>query len=405
MNEVSSVPEVTSSLPKVLLYVVEQRFHRTPDGRVWTVGHYPYSFLKRYLGAFDEVRVLARMIRSNTPPARAVVSGGPGVVHVSLPDYEGMGGVLTRAPVAALRAVRAACMVDAVVVRSPSTWGGLSALTARVRGRAVGVEVIGDPATVFARNAFAHPLRSMIRAVAIGLQSQLCRHAHAVMYVSEVLRSKYRTAGDSFVGSDVGLCEDAYACKPRSHAPSTEIRIINVGTFEQRYKGQDVLLRAVARLAATPNAAPVRVAFVGSGRHEAACVALAAELGLADRVQFHGHVSTAGALPLLLDTSNVMVHTSWTEGMPRVLVEAMARGLPCISTRVGGVPELLDDACLVPAGDEEAVGKAILDLMNAPDEYIRQSHRNLARSRAHSEMETQSRYRDFLASVRVCPRW
>jgi phosphatidylinositol alpha-1,6-mannosyltransferase len=265
-----------------------------------------------------------------------------------------------------------------------------------VRGRSVGVEVIGDPATVFAKNAFDHSLRPIIRAGAIGLQSQLCRHASAVLYVSESLRCRYKTEADGVVVSDVGLCEAAYATNPRGLVSSKDIRVINVGTFEQTYKGQDVLLRAVARLAARPNAPRVSVAFVGAGRHQAACVALAAKLNLTQQVQFHGHVSSAEALRALLDASDVMVHASYTEGMPRVIIEAMARGLPCISTRVGGVPEILDDAWLVPAGDEVAMGKAILDLVRSPDEYARQSRLNLERSRLHSEAAMQVGYDKFL---------
>jgi len=399
LNRVPLVSAAAVGAPRVLLYLVEHRFHQTPDGRVWTVGQYPYGFFKRYLASFDEVRVLSRVIRSNTPPERAIASAGPGVVHVPLPDYQGLAGVLTRAPVAVLRAVCAACSVDAVVVRSPSTWGFLPALTARARGSAVGVEVIGDPATLFARNAFIHPLRPVIRALAIGLQSNLCRHARAVLYVSESLHCRYKTAGVSVVVSDAGLGEAAYALKSRALAPSHEIRIINVGTFEQIYKGQDVLLRAVARLAARPNSARVSVAFVGSGKHQAACVALAAKLNLTQQAKFYGQISSGEAIRELLDASDVMVHASYTEGMPRVIIEAMARGLPCISTRVGGVPELLDDNWLVPAGDEVAMGKAILDLMSSPDEYARQSHLNLERSRLHSEDAMQIGYNKFLKSL------
>jgi glycosyltransferase involved in cell wall biosynthesis len=61
----------------------------------------------------------------------------------------------------------------------------------------------------------------------------------------------------------------------------------------------------------------------------------------------------------------VLVHTSRTEGVPQVLVEALAYGLPVVATAVGGVPELLDGGragMLVPAGDVAALADAVLVL-------------------------------------------
>jgi glycosyltransferase involved in cell wall biosynthesis len=59
----------------------------------------------------------------------------------------------------------------------------------------------------------------------------------------------------------------------------------------------------------------------------------------------------------------LFVLPSLTEGLPRALLEAMARGLPAIATRVGGVPELLPSECLVPPGDTGALEKKIHDVM------------------------------------------
>jgi len=391
--------ESSATCPRTLLFVVEQRFHRTPDGMVWTTGHYPYSFFHRYLRTFDEVRVLSRVIGASARPADAAISGGPGVTHVGLPDYRGLSGLLTRAPGAAVRSIAAARTADAVIVRSPSSWGMLPCIVARMLGRPVGVEVIGDPQAVFAPGVLSHPMRPLIQAAAARLQARLCRDADAVMYVSEELRHRYRSSGGVFVGSDCALPHEAFVDRPRQCRSLVELRIINVGTFEQPYKGQDVLLRSVRQLRSAMDGLKLHVDFVGAGKHQANCVALSRELGLEREVTFHGHVSSAEKLRALLDAADVMVHPSRTEGMPRVVIEAMARGLPCIATRVGGIPELLDAECLVPPGDCDAIVRAIVALVRAPGRYADQSRRNLGASRSHSERLSEERYAHFLERV------
>ena len=59
-------------------------------------------------------------------------------------------------------------------------------------------------------------------------------------------------------------------------------------------------------------------------------------------------------------TSHVLLHVSWTEGFPQVLVEAFASGLPVVATAVGGVPAGVGDAALlIPPGDPEAAADAL----------------------------------------------
>jgi glycosyltransferase involved in cell wall biosynthesis len=219
------------------------------------------------------------------------------------------------------------------------------------------------------------------------------------MYVSENLREKYGSTGATFVGSDCALPEEAFVAGPRPPRSLESLRIINVGTFEQPYKGQDLLLRSVRQLKSAMDGLKLHVDLVGAGKHQAACVALALELGLEPDVTFHGHVSSADKLRALLDAADVMIHPSRTEGMPRVIIEAMARGLPCIATRVGGIPELLDADCLVPSGDCDALVRAMGALVRAPGRYADQSRQNFHASLGHSERLSTERYSQFLATL------
>lgn len=122
-------------------------------------------------------------------------------------------------------------------------------------------------------------------------------------------------------------------------------------------KAVDVFLRAAALVAARiPDA---RFAVAGDGPLRCGLESLAASLGLAGRVAFLGWVEPVEPLLARLD---VCVLPSRSEGLPVVLLEAMALGVPVVASAVGGVPEVVEDGvtgALVPPGDAGALAVAI----------------------------------------------
>ena len=126
-------------------------------------------------------------------------------------------------------------------------------------------------------------------------------------------------------------------------------------------KAPDVFVQAAAAVSAEN----VHFSVIGSGPELERCRGLAAELGLPDRVHFHGQIEGAGNL---LNAFDVLALTSWTEGTPMVLLEAMARGVPVVSTAVGGIPDLLssNEARLVDAGDPAGIAAAVEELLGNP---------------------------------------
>jgi len=91
----------------------------------------------------------------------------------------------------------------------------------------------------------------------------------------------------------------------------------------------------------------------------------AAERGVADRVSFPGWVGGAEK-EALLQSAHVFALPSHAECLPMGMLEAMARGIPVVATRVGGVPDIIDDGCegyLVAAGDSAALADAIVRLL------------------------------------------
>ena len=130
-------------------------------------------------------------------------------------------------------------------------------------------------------------------------------------------------------------------------------------------KGQGVLLGALPEiLAAFPLAA---CALAGDGPARADLESEAKRLGLGDRVLFLGHRRD---VPAVLAALDLFVQPSLYEGFGLSLLEAMAAGLPIVASRVGGIPELLEDGrtgLLVPPQDPAALARAILRLLRDRD--------------------------------------
>jgi glycosyltransferase involved in cell wall biosynthesis len=123
------------------------------------------------------------------------------------------------------------------------------------------------------------------------------------------------------------------------------------------YKGHDDLIRALTRLSGLNS--DVRLILVGQGRYQGYLRSLACEMGVADRVEFTGFIDDREQLDRILDRAAIFALPSKTEGLPRALIEAMSRGLPCVASRVGGVPELLDSSMTFPPGDVEHLARLL----------------------------------------------
>ena len=120
---------------------------------------------------------------------------------------------------------------------------------------------------------------------------------------------------------------------------------------------------------------------------------LAAHLGVADAVSFAGFLDRTGKVSAG-EAADICMNTSNTDNMPIALIEACAMGLPVVTTKVGGIPEIFTDnetALFVAPDDDEAMAGRILELLNAPEIAARLSRngRDLAMKSAWDEVQVQ----------------
>jgi glycosyltransferase involved in cell wall biosynthesis len=379
---------------------LEQRFYGTPDGSVWTDGPCARPFWDRYLEVFDEVKAIARVKAVAEPPAGVVRADGDGVVFSPVTYYIGPREYLQRAAAVRRSVIRGAGRTDAIILRVPSNLASILTPTLVRRGQLFAVEVLGDPYEVFSPGAVQHRLRLFLRHWFTRKLRQQCLEACAAAYVTaEALQRRYpvRPGVRSSYYSDVQLSELTVA-SPREPIQKPSWKLMTIGSLEQLYKAPDVQIDAVA-LCRQRNL-DVELTLVGDGKMRPALAERAGRLGIASHVHFRGQIAPGAPIRDELDRADLFLLPSRTEGLPRAMIEAMARALPCIGSTVGGIPELLPVEDLVPPGNAKALASKIAEILSDPQRMHRMSARNLARAGDFREDILRERRIEFYRYVR-----
>ncbi|MGY1529471.1 glycosyltransferase family 4 protein [Luteimonas sp. A649] len=196
------------------------------------------------------------------------------------------------------------------------------------------------------------------------------RGARAVVTVSSALADKARALGAAkdrvhllYNGVD-GACfrpGDQATARDALGLQSDARLVLYVGNLKQSKGCLDLLEAFPAVLARHPRA---RLAFVGSGPAGPVLERRARQLGVADRVQLAG-ARPHEELPAWMQAADLLSLPSHNEGVPNVVLEAMACGLPVVASDVGGIPEVLPAhaGVLVPAHDPAALALALADAL------------------------------------------
>ena len=173
----------------------------------------------------------------------------------------------------------------------------------------------------------------------------------------------------------MGVDLDAFAFRERTLAPGEVLRLVSVGRLVAK-KGFDLAIDALAS-ARQHLSMPLVYHVVGDGPLRSELVELTRARGLSEIVTFHG-ARTHGEVAALLESAHVLLAPSITaadgdkEGLPVVLLEAMARGLPVVSSYHSGIPELVRNGqtgWLIPEGDRTALADTLVDVARHPERW------------------------------------
>ncbi len=393
-----------------VLYVVpDGHYLQTPDGTVYAEkGVFRYDIFARYLTVFDKVVVLGRVTPVETVSPTLLKASGENVSFLPLENYRGPIQYILKYGKLKKQVREQLKDCKCLLLRAPSAVAQMVYKAIRRTDITWALEVVVDPWEYFAPNTVPTKLRPLIRYTWTKNLKKMCQEADGATYVTQhYLQEHYPcraiTAPDGrhFVAgySDVEI-KDGSIVEPKVYAPAQgTFHFIHVASsFEGEGKGHRVLIKALKSV--IDRGYDADVTFVGDGTLRSSFEELARELGIYDRTHFVGRLMGIDAVRAALRKADVFVFPTKAEGMPRVLIEAMAEGLPCISAPVCGIPEILGPDWLFKFEDLDGYADKMIYCIEHPEVLTEQSRKNVECAKQFEHSKLVKMRNDFYARLK-----
>ncbi len=357
-----------------LLFVHDHPF-KVDNDIVYSSGSFPYFLWDNYLCFFDDIIVFGRC--SNKPGHKVVLArkDDQKVKFKLTKYYTGIYYFFINLNKIKLELKKETKNVDIVLIRLPSVLGFLAAIVAYRNNKKIIVEQVGNAKEAMSTQGsllgkIAAPFFEIIN-------KRIVKNADYVSYVTlSKLQKDYPSLAFQTSISDViieKVCSFSELDIRRFN--SQEIKIGVIGGFDVRYKGQDVVLKALSMLDDTIKN-NIEIYFIGKGNSNW-LVEAAKKVGLKENIKFIGPKKSGEDVFQFLKTLSLYIQPSLTEGMPRALLEAMSVGCPVLGSKVGGIPDVINEEFLHKPGDFKMLSKQIYQLFQDRDLLENEAKRSL----------------------------
>jgi len=357
--------------------IIEQRFYRCVDGKYWTENSFPYDFWLRYLMTFESIIIIARVKDIVTPEQGWRRVDGENVSFDALPYYLGPKEFVLKLPKLIRKLRKLSYESEAVILRIPSALSIIYFIINLFGAKnKFAVEVVGDPEDGFSSGASSSSLSYFYSFIFAYFQKLLCQKAISSSYVTKyTLQKKYPPDPSAFSTyySSIFLEREQLKFRDSYKIKSGRLRLIAIGNLSQPYKGADIALEMVNKL--VKDGLDVELQWIGGGGLLSALEQDAKHLGINNRVKFLGNISSRAEINILLDSSDIFIMPSRQEGLPRALIEAMGRGLICVATNVGGIPELLQSSYIVQTKDYNQFAQKVQEISVMDENSLKEQSR------------------------------
>lgn len=358
-----------------VMVVSDAHLFKTDDGRYWcNTAMHGYNFWLRYLFDFSEVVVVARVKRISIELAEKnnyIRADGNGVSVFDLPFVRGIKGYSSN-----MLKIRKACKdaaycADSAVFRVPSIPAYMVLGEYKKLQKPYALEVVIDPEDEYSN----YPV---LRGLEVRKLKQECGFANGVSYVTQYYLQKKYPSGKSLGRTDKDYFESYYssidlkseffwAQRKYGLKNPKEISILHIAnSINNNNKGHMTLINIASEL--KKRGINAKVTFIGNGDLIEYFKEKVHELNLDDSVVFTGYLSDKGMIRSYLKQADLFVFPTKAEGLPRVVIEAMATGLPVLSSNVDGIPELIDEQFLFAPDDVNGYVAKIIEIVS--DESI-----------------------------------
>lgn len=394
-----------------LLVATDAHIFRYVDGTYWTNKIYGYDFWTRYLDVFDEVRIVARERTIDQLSEKYLRVDGKNVEVYGIPFFQGPRELVKKFISINIALTHAYNGCSAALYRMPSQTAQMT-LWHKPKRMPFAGEVVFDPWNEFHDNKSEVILRT-INTIISNQLSRFCLTANGVSYVTEKsIQRHYPSYARRYHGntkehfetfySTITLHEDAYS-SPRDYIDKRRAGqefklVLSSVSMESDRKGERIVIDTVGKC--RDNGYNVSATLIGDGSKRTEFEKYAESKGLKQFVKFTGLLPSSDDVRDVMSKADMFVFPSQGEGLPRGILEAMAIGLPVLSTPVGGIPEVIDSKYLFDPLDSDAFAKEICYLMDHAGELNKMSNDNYIKSLEYKNSVLQKKRNNFYRRLR-----
>ncbi|PLR76025.1 hypothetical protein CU633_17855 [Bacillus sp. V3-13] len=363
--------------------------YKTPDGKYYTPSIYNYEFFQRYLNVFDEVRFVSKTKYVNSiDESKFLLVSRKGLEIYELPWYQGLKGLIKNIFKLIFRYRKVFDGCDCYIFRVAQLESYLAYLIGNSGGKPYALEIVNDPAA-------STDVKGIFKWINVYTLKFMVKRAHGVSYVTKnylqkkyprIPKSKVKSLDDSFFEGSYSSIElpERYILKPKRYTKrKNSFEVIHVAnTINGFSKGHKTLIEVIRLV--SDKGYNVTACCIGDGDSVSEFQQYAQSLGISERIKFTGRIHSNEVLMHRLAQSDLFLFPSYYEGLPRSVIEAQAAGLPCLSTPVGGIPELLPEKYLFKPDDSPGFADKLIELINNPEELEQMSHYNIKIAKNYS---------------------
>lgn len=390
---------------KVLIATDAHIFHYSGDDTYWTDKIYGYAFWQRYLDVYDEVRIVARVKSINSLNDKLIRVDGPHIEIYGIPFFQGPKQLAIKFFKIQKQLNGAYRNCSVAIYRMPSQTAQM-AYWHKPKSMPFGGEIVYDPWND------VHNKKAQHRLINLAISTQLqkfCKKANGVSYVTKDAiqkhyPSKARRQGRNTTKhfetyySTITLNKEAFT-GPRDFNKKNKIVLaMSSVSMESDRKGEKVVIETVYEC--REKGYEVSAILIGDGSKRKEFEQLSQKLGIDDYIEFTGLLPSSDEVRKVLNRSDIFVFPSQGEGLPRGILEAMAAGMPVLSTPVGGIPEVIEHEYLFAPTDVEGFSNKVCYLMNHKAELNKMSDINYKKSLEFSNDKLQLRRNKFYAKLK-----
>jgi len=372
------------------------------EGEFYSNGAFSTEVLARYTNAFGNIKFLSRHRSVSKVLSKMTKTSSDKVEFINVPDFNSLSKYfnIMRAKQVIEKEV---LLSDIIIARLPSSIGSLAIKYAQKHNKTYIVEVVGCAWEALWNHGSVQG--KIYAPIAYNKMKKLVKSSKFTLYVTnEFLQRKYPSSGITVGCSNVNIpkvADEVLAkriSKIRDKKPNDLIKIGMIGALGSSYKGFDLAIEAISLL--EKKFENLELYIVGAGDKEK-WVQFAEQRNVANQVHFVGSLPNGNEIFNWLDTLDIYIQPSRTEGLPRATIEAMSRGCPVVGSNAGGIPELLDNKFVHEIGNGQDLSKKLESLLSDNMLLEQQAIKNFEKSKEYTKDVLDSRRNEFWNTVKV----